>query len=408
MTTNPSPLQGDPDVSLPAAAYLRYQSRADGWSAGRQAACLAYLADNGIADDAVRSVGMSRSGSYALRRQARGYAFNLGWEAALLVARRVVADDLMTAAVRGEVSRWVRVDGETTYTRQNTKLSVSLLDRVNPATSLSEVMAVVVRFDCYLQMIDEGLSAQELWEEFFDVALPHSDIEARERVRAALQLSEESAGFEDEAEDADDRKTEYKSMDGAGLYNASLPAKSASRYFSFHAKSAKVSKSSARHFTEGALQLTVVSECPTINPPQPLENLCVLRVKRNENGRCETELHLACDTNLSPQIYSPLGEMPAFDQSGHHARRNGQNAAIIKAPDRVADPASLGQRPHAREDQHVRSDKGHCACSHAVAREIAVPCGPRHCGNEQRVGSGLDRQQRIVWQEIQQISSIIA
>lgn len=49
MTNHPqSPLRHDVDAKLAAAAYLRYESRADGWSAGRQAACLAHLADNGI------------------------------------------------------------------------------------------------------------------------------------------------------------------------------------------------------------------------------------------------------------------------------------------------------------------------------------------------------------------------
>lgn len=200
----------DPDIRLPAAAYLRYESRADGWSAGRQAAFLAHLADNGLVEDAARSVGMGVGGGYSLRRTARGYAFSLGWEAALIIARRVISDRLMTAAIKGEEARWVREDGVTTYTRQNTKLSLALLDRVNPALSQPEVIAVAVRFDCFLQMIDEGLNGAELWELFFDKALPPGDRESRERVRHSLLLSEHSAGFEEK----DEPPIEYKSMDG--------------------------------------------------------------------------------------------------------------------------------------------------------------------------------------------------
>lgn len=217
-----SPLRHDADAKLPAAAYLRYEARADGWSAGRQAAFLSYLADNGIVADAARSVGMSLGGGYALRRTARGHAFNLGWEAALIIARRIVADNLMTAAIKGEQSRWVREDGVTTYTRQNTKLSMALLDRVNPATTLPEVMAVATRFDWFLQLIDDGVSAEELWDLFFDDALPRSEVEARARVRAALLLSEESADLDGEEdgdecrnEGDDDAPIEYKSMDAA-------------------------------------------------------------------------------------------------------------------------------------------------------------------------------------------------
>jgi hypothetical protein len=94
-----------------------------------------------------------------------------------------------------------------------------LLNRVNPAVSLPEVMAVVVRFDWFLELIDKGVSGQALWDYFFEDALPHSEREARARVRAALLLSEESADFEGEEvrdEDAtDDAPIEYKSMDPA-------------------------------------------------------------------------------------------------------------------------------------------------------------------------------------------------
>jgi hypothetical protein len=218
-----SSLQHDADARLPAAAYLRYQSRADGWTAGRQAAFLAQLADNGVVADAARAVGMSVSGGYALRRTTAGYAYNLGWEATLIIARRIVADRLMTAAIKGEEARWVREEGITTYTRQNTKLSLTLLDRVNPARTLEEVMAVASRFDLFLQLIDDGVSAEEMWDYLFDDALPHSDIGARERVRAALLLTEESAGFGDgeggadgnaEADAEADAPVEYKSIDG--------------------------------------------------------------------------------------------------------------------------------------------------------------------------------------------------
>lgn len=211
---HPSPLRDDADARLPAAAFLRYESRADGWSAGRQAAFLAHLADHGVVDDAARSVGKHISGGYALRREARGYAFNLGWEAALIIARRIVADNLMAAAIRGEESRWVREDGVTTYTRQNTKLSLTLLDRVNPATTLAEVMAVATRFDWFLKLLGDGVAAEELWDLFFDDALPHSEMEARDRVRVALLLTEDSAGFERDCDGQNEPPIEYKSMDG--------------------------------------------------------------------------------------------------------------------------------------------------------------------------------------------------
>lgn len=221
-SARPSSLRHDADAKLPAAAFLRYEARADGWSAGRQAAFLSHLADHGVVEDAARCVGKHVSGGYALRREARGYAFNLGWEAALIIARRVVADNLMAAAVKGEQSRWVREDGVTTYTRQNTKLSLALLDRVNPATSLAEVLAVATRFDWFVQLLGDGVAAESLWDLFFEDALAHDEVEARARVRAALLLTDDLAGFGDDglpgAGNDDSRDDagpiEYKSMEG--------------------------------------------------------------------------------------------------------------------------------------------------------------------------------------------------
>jgi hypothetical protein len=219
----PSPLLPDADACLPAAAFLRFESRADGWSPGRQAAFLAHLADHGVVTDAARTVGMSLGGGYALRRTARGYAFNLGCEAALIIARRIVADQLMAAAIQGEVARWVRCDGETTYTRQNSRLSLALLDRVNPAAALPEVLAVATRFDWFIELIDRGASADQLWELLFDDALPHSEKEARERVRGALQLCDESLGFDEEDEE-EEAPMEFKSMNAVVVRLRGQPA----------------------------------------------------------------------------------------------------------------------------------------------------------------------------------------
>jgi hypothetical protein len=209
-----SPLRDDADMLLPAAAYLRYDMRRDGWTAGRQAACLSHLADHGIAEDAVRSVGMSPGGAYAFRRRTRGYLFNLGWEAALLIARRIVADNLMTAAIRGERSVWLREEGKTTFTRNSAKLSLTLLDRVTEVESLDEVLAVVARFDWFLQLLDDGVSPEDMWSLFFDSALRHREVEARHRVRAGLLLSEESDDFDDE-DVLENGDIEYKSIEGA-------------------------------------------------------------------------------------------------------------------------------------------------------------------------------------------------
>jgi hypothetical protein len=205
----------DPAALRPAAMWLRYDSRADGWTPGRRAAFLTHLADNGVVAEAAAAVGKSLASAYALRRRASGYAFNLGWEAALLLARRRVADELMTAAIKGETAVWTREEGKTIYTRFNPRTALALLDRVNPATSLNEVMAVAQHFDWFRDLIDE---AADLWP-LFDTSLDEGDFDARSRVRINLQLSDESADFEGadkqdrlEPDDEDGPPIEYKSM----------------------------------------------------------------------------------------------------------------------------------------------------------------------------------------------------
>ena len=205
----------DPAALRPAAMWLRYDSRADGWTPGRRAAFVTHLADHGVVAEAAAAVGKSLASAYALRRRAGGYGFNLGWEAALLLARRRVADELMAAAIKGETAIWTREEGKTTYTRFNPRTALALLDRVNPATALNEILAVAQHFDWFRDLID---ASADLWP-LFDTCLDEGDFDARNRVRISLQLSDESADFEGadkheqlEPDNDDVPPIEYKSM----------------------------------------------------------------------------------------------------------------------------------------------------------------------------------------------------
>jgi hypothetical protein len=211
--------QPDPAPMRPAAMWLRYDSRADGWTRGRRAAFLQHLADNGVVSEAAAAVGKSLASAYALRRRSGGYAFSIGWEAALLIARRHVADRLMEVAIRGETAVWTREDSKTTYTRFNSRTGLALLDRVSPATSLSEVRTATNQFDWFCHIMDTD---GDFWP-LFDTGLAHNDFEARERVRLCLQLSDESADYdggvdvyqaasEEEVEEEEELPIEYKSM----------------------------------------------------------------------------------------------------------------------------------------------------------------------------------------------------
>ena len=368
----PSSLQHDADARLPAAAYLRYQSRADGWSAGRQAAFLAHLADNGVVADAARAVGMSVSGGYALRRTTAGYAFNLGWEAALIIARRIVADRLMTAAIKGEESRWVREEGITTYTRQNTKLSLTLLDRVNPARTLEEVMAVASRFDLFLQLVDDGVSAEEMWDYLFDDALPHSDIGARERVRAALLLTEESTGFgdggpEEDANAHEDAPVEYKSIDGPPRQTA----------HSFLSRRIMPAFDQGLRHADGNHQHAEIIEIP--DRDARYLGICErTKLRENQQVRNDKQNRAEPDT-VTGEIAAP-----------RHRRHRGQNDAIGRNLNRFVGGRRKAISNHRRQQENrdceqflaerrrhtpvpeiqpdgdqMTGGKGQCACNHA-------------------------------------------
>jgi hypothetical protein len=374
-----SSLRHDADPHLPAAAYLRYESRADGWSPGRQAAFLAHLADHGVEADAAKIVGMSLGGGYALRRQARGFAFGLGWEAALLLARRIVADRLMAAAIQGEEARWVREDGVTTYTRQNTRLSLALLDRVTPAATLPEVTAVMHRFDWFLELIDKAASAQQLWDLFFDDALTRDDAQARARVRGALLLCEETAVFEEEDAEEDDKDGYSLDDDYAGMYDDEEDEEEEDE--------GEESKNRSPEPVEGRGS----AECSPSNRPSTSSGLRCGVEEDDEN----TEPPIEYKSMDGPPPKSRVGEMSAFDKRLHHADGHHQYAAIIEIPDRVGHPCRLGERPHSRENQQVGRHEGHRADTNAVAGEIAVPRHSGHCGDKQRVTSGLNSPSRI-------------
>jgi hypothetical protein len=115
----------------PAADYRTDTPREDGWTYQRQAAFLMTLAQTGLVSQACAVAEMSPTSAYALRREARGAAFQLGWQAAHLIARDRLEDVLLEAAISGVASVTTRV--ETTTHRQvlNGNLSMAVLNRLD-------------------------------------------------------------------------------------------------------------------------------------------------------------------------------------------------------------------------------------------------------------------------------------
>ncbi|URW74752.1 hypothetical protein M9980_09210 [Sphingomonas donggukensis] len=106
--------------------------RHDGWTAARQQKFLFHLAEGLTVHDACTIVGLSPASAYAFRNSARGAAFNVGWNAALLLQRNRIVDDLTSRALRGQTNTITHPDGSTTeHHRYDNGVALRLLARLD-------------------------------------------------------------------------------------------------------------------------------------------------------------------------------------------------------------------------------------------------------------------------------------
>jgi hypothetical protein len=147
----------------PAADYRTDAPRADGWTPERQAAFLMTLAQTGLVSRACEVAEMSASSAYALRREPRGRAFHLGWQAAHLIARDRLEDVLLEAAISGVESVTTRLDGVTRRRVLNGGLSMGMLNRLDARlaalddVSLAAARSVASAFEAFICLVlDDG------------------------------------------------------------------------------------------------------------------------------------------------------------------------------------------------------------------------------------------------------------
>lgn len=164
-----------------------YDQREDGWTPERIAIFLNRLAEWGIVSDAAEAAGMTRQAAYALRNSAKGRAFQLAWRAALLLARRRLADDLMSRAVNGQVDQIWR-DGQVWRERhrQDNRLGLALLtrlDRIAAEADLDPAATMVAdEFEQFVAIAaDGGRHAADFVRHRASVGLGRREAEALER-----------------------------------------------------------------------------------------------------------------------------------------------------------------------------------------------------------------------------------
>jgi hypothetical protein len=151
-----------PTPCTPAADYRTDAPRVDGWTYARQAAFLMALSETGLVSAACDVAEMSISSAYALRREARGRGFALGWQAAHLLARDRLEDVLLEAAITGVATVTERVEGTSVRRSLSGNLSMAVLNRLDKrAAALDDPAMAVARsigaaFETFLIVILEG------------------------------------------------------------------------------------------------------------------------------------------------------------------------------------------------------------------------------------------------------------
>jgi hypothetical protein len=147
----------------PAADYRTDAPRVDGWTPQRQAAFLMTLAQTGLVSQACKVAEMSASAAYALRREPRGRAFHLGWQAAHLIARDRLEDVLLEAAICGVEAVTTRLDGVTRRRVLNSGLSMGMLTRLDTRlatlddAALGAARSVASAFEAFICLVlDDG------------------------------------------------------------------------------------------------------------------------------------------------------------------------------------------------------------------------------------------------------------
>lgn len=130
--------QTDPEAELTHAAFHELEpgvpdsARYNGWTAEKQKRFLTALSLGHPITRACAIVDMSRQSAYALRNAARGAAFRLAWDAALLRSRDVLADDLMERALNGVRTTRTDAKGRTvTRHRHDNTLAWRMLTRLD-------------------------------------------------------------------------------------------------------------------------------------------------------------------------------------------------------------------------------------------------------------------------------------
>ena len=122
-----------PEPPLVSFEPVALRLRRDGWTADKQRAFIAALAETGCVEIAAREVGMSARSAFRLVARPEAHAFAAAWDDALMIASRRLNHLALDYAVNG-LPETVWKDGEVVASRRrpSEKLLMFLLTHLDP------------------------------------------------------------------------------------------------------------------------------------------------------------------------------------------------------------------------------------------------------------------------------------
>lgn len=140
---------------------------ARGWTPERQSIFLAAVAEGHTVEAACRAAGLTVQSAYKLRRSAKGAAFAVGWNAAVLIQRNKLADALVSRVFDGQHVVTTRPDGSKTVRHfHDNRLAQAVLTRLDRladeqvAEGTHHAARMIAQdFDSYLKVIEAGEGA---------------------------------------------------------------------------------------------------------------------------------------------------------------------------------------------------------------------------------------------------------
>ncbi|MES2443692.1 MAG: hypothetical protein V4574_12745 [Pseudomonadota bacterium] len=135
--------------------------RHHGWTPDKQRTFLEAVSEGHSIAHACRIVGLTKQSAYAFRNRAQGGAFAIGWQAAVMIGRNALADELMDRVLHGTTETVTYRSGETlTRHRHDNRLAMAMLTRMDRAADAARGEAghaaarlVAAEFDQFLDMV---------------------------------------------------------------------------------------------------------------------------------------------------------------------------------------------------------------------------------------------------------------